>query len=85
MTRVCVSERNDLENGSADFDVQYIKLTGNIPGVSWATLFSEKKILKGQKTSKNGATWLFFEKIHFQSKILSRKSENVLGQLMSYE
>ena len=59
---VCMYERNDLENGSADFDVQYIKLTGNIPGVSWATLFSEKNIRKGPKKTKNGPTWLIFEK-----------------------
>ena len=172
-----------LEKLSADDDVQYIKLTGRIPGVSWVTLFSEKTIRKGQKKTKNGATWrgskrnwhiegeiikfcgrhhdiysviplwidwqfnlyiyipntyiivrvcisettqpiltynisnwpelsqeclgllyfpkkilekvqkrpkmdlpgFFFEKNHFQSKILSRKSENVIGQLMSYE
>ena len=59
---VCVCVPYDLENGSADIVVQYIKLTGIIPGVSWATLFSEKKIRKGPKMTKNGPTWLFFRK-----------------------
>ena len=59
---VCLSVSSVLENGWTDFGVQYIKLTGNIPGVSWATLFSEKNIRKGPKKTKNGPTWLIFEK-----------------------
>ena len=51
---VCLYVMNDLENGWIDFGVQYIKLTGNIPGVSWATLFSEKNSRKGPKKTKNG-------------------------------
>ena len=46
---VCMCVPYYLENGSIDFDVQYIKLTGIIPEVSWATLFSEKKIEKVKK------------------------------------
>ena len=59
---VCMYVPYDLENDSTDFDVQYIKLTGIIPEVSWATLFSEKNIRKGPKKTKNGPTWLIFEK-----------------------
>ena len=62
MLYVCMYVPYDLENDSTDFDVQYIKLTGIIPGVSWATLFSEKNIRKGPKKTKNGPTWLFFRK-----------------------
>ena len=40
---VCMYVPYDLKNGWTDFGVQYIKLTGIIPGVSWASLFSEKK------------------------------------------
>ena len=43
---------------ATDFDVQYIKLTGIIPEMSWGTLFCEKNIRKGPKTTKNGPTWL---------------------------
>ena len=49
-------------------------------------LYFPKKILeKVQKRPKMDLPGFFFEKNHFQSKILSRKSENVIGQLMSYE
>ena len=57
---VCMYVPYDLKNGWTDFGVQYIKLTGIIPGVSWATLFSEKNIRKGPKTTKIGPTWLTY-------------------------
>ena len=61
----------------------------NEPELSWLTLgllyFPKKKLEKVKKRPKMEVPGFFFEKIHFQSKILSRKSENVLGQLMSYE
>ena len=56
----CMYVPYDLENDSTDFDVQYIKLTGIIPEVSWGTLFSGKNIRKGPKTTKNGPTWLAY-------------------------
>ena len=45
---------------ATDFDVQYIKLIGIIPDVSWGTLFSEKNIRKGPKTTEIGPTWLTY-------------------------